>query len=298
MLLKQELVFEISARIAPGSSPESAMNPSSSRQYLPRKRPSFLSPINARNGFTLVELLVVLLIIATLLGLLFPAIMGIVRSSRATKCSSRMRQVGLAMLQYAQPRGGRLPRVTGHGDEIDESWMLDLAPYLGDVDEIRICPTDPEGEYRLDNHLTSYAMNGYMAVIEDLDGDHEGEHDDEGESGHDDEGHGHESHRHEHADGRFANVTKLRSPSTAIMLFEAAEGAHIDHVDSFEWFVDEHIENKGVFDAVSAEVAVQRHDGTANYLYADGHVETHDAESLMEWCRQGTVEKNFVLPSR
>lgn len=255
-----------------------------------------------RSAFTVVELLVVMLVIAALISLLFPALQSVMQSSRSTKCSSRMRQIGIAAMQYAHPRGGRLPRVTGHGDEIDESWIYDLGPYLGNVDDMRICPEDPDGDVRREENLTSYVLNGYLAKIEEVDPDHDDDHDEHDED-HDDEHehdheHDHDEHDHEHMDGRFANITRLKSPSKTIMLFEAADGAHIDHVDSFEWFVDEHTSDDSVYDVVSSEVAVERHNGTANYLYVDGHVETHGAEIIQDWCLEGTEDLNFALPAR
>ena len=60
-------------------------------------------------GFTLVELLVVLAIILILAALLFPAIFATRARARSLACQSNLKQIGLAIIQYADQNNGIFP---------------------------------------------------------------------------------------------------------------------------------------------------------------------------------------------
>lgn len=77
-----------------------------------------------RGAFTLVELLVVIAIIGVLVALLLPAVQAAREASRRSSCSSSMRQLGLALLNYHDQRGvfpnGQCNRIGG--DVARPSW--------------------------------------------------------------------------------------------------------------------------------------------------------------------------------
>lgn len=70
------------------------------------------SPVQSmskRRGFTLIELLVVISIIATLIGLIVPAVQSARSAARRTQCLNNIRNVSLAIQNFAIANAGALP---------------------------------------------------------------------------------------------------------------------------------------------------------------------------------------------
>jgi prepilin-type N-terminal cleavage/methylation domain-containing protein/prepilin-type processing-associated H-X9-DG protein len=146
----------------------------------PDKSAAFTS---CKAGFTLIELLVVIAIIAVIAAILFPVFSQSREKARQSACSSNLRQVGMALLQYVQdfddtypPEVVKAAPING-GTADARSFDRELVPYLKN-DQVWACPSDEairdstylwDGAYVAPQTPRSYGIVNRLATQEATD---------------------------------------------------------------------------------------------------------------------------------
>ncbi len=101
---------------------------------------------SARDGVTIVELLVVIVIIGLLMAMLIPAVNGARESARQSTCANNLRQLGVGMNDYASRHNG--PFCSGAFDWLSDGcvtetgWVADLVNQGVPVGTM-LCPSNP-----------------------------------------------------------------------------------------------------------------------------------------------------------
>lgn len=123
-------------------------------------------PLHQKAGFTLTELLVVIVVVAILAALLMPVLGTMRQRGNQAASLSNMRQIGAVMLAYAADHDYELPG-RASGEDSDDRWPKLIAPYVKDI-KIYAAPGDPNNYINrhadpLSNEVnnTSFIMNGY-----------------------------------------------------------------------------------------------------------------------------------------
>jgi prepilin-type N-terminal cleavage/methylation domain-containing protein/prepilin-type processing-associated H-X9-DG protein len=245
--------------------------------YHKNPAPTFTSsiPLQAqrfqRQGFTLIELLVVIAIIGVISAMIGLVVGRVKSNGLKTKSMSNMRAIGIALNTYCGDRNGDFPR-SAHTSE-EDSWVFSLAPYLQNLDEVRICPADPLAKERLKaGKTTSYSLNEYICVPS--------------------------MDRFGRVKEDFTNRLRLPNQSQTIAAFLGADGLDLgvsnDHTHSRNWKTWQAVLSDIQPDRFrTGRPVMDRTEGEAHYLFADGHVETLSAKWLKSEIEAG---RNPAIP--
>jgi len=134
-----------------------------------------------RVGFTLVELLVVITIIGILIALLLPAVQAAREAARRMQCTNQVKQLGLAVHNYAQANRVFPPAIiVGGPNETHSSywlsqastdgshgtsWMLRILPYM-EMDNVFKAWNFTSGSTNVLNNGSNDPANGWKAAAQ------------------------------------------------------------------------------------------------------------------------------------
>ncbi len=213
---------------------------------LPRHRNSCR---NSRGGFTLVEMLVTVAIIAVLGAVSFTAYLSAINSAHRAQCLSNMRQIAIGVTAYTGDNGMSYP--TG---AFPSAWDVQISGYLGNIpttaaNPVLKCPSDPRPLIISANLFArSYTFNGMNAPPPD-DGGYGLEYDD-----------------------YSRKTTQVSNPSNTIMLSEWWSGDATANYQYGAGYNRLQVAAGATFPQLAGGNCY--HGTTSNFVFADGHAES------------------------
>ena len=216
---------------------------------------------NHRPGFTLIEVLVVVAIIALLAALLLPTLSGAKAKAQGASCASNLKQLSLAWSLYAEENTDRL--VNNHGLpetlRTRENWVNNiqdwltsdgntnlaaltggkLARYLSENTTVFKCPSD-RSVAENGPRIRSISMNSLVGDPGEL------------------------TNRFNPQLVQFFQLSAIPDPASIYVFIEEHpdtinDGFYMNRWEEYRW----------------GNLPASYHDGAANLSFADGHLESH-----------------------
>ncbi len=198
-------------------------------------------------GFTLVEILVVVALVSFLSALLLSAFSRVRSASRTVTCAANLRQIGMAGAMYANDNRGFYPSVFSI-KEPNCDWAELLFPYIKSA-EVFKCPSFPNGEYRTGCPVSDTSEGFSLNQAFDWDGSYS---------------------TVQLTQGAPINQVRLRHPSSTVLYLDGNGKTTLRDIRRTNIVINgEPISEEQLLDF--SELG-NRHNYGANLCFADGHV--------------------------